>query len=895
MKRILNIISLSFVCFIAKAQTLPPTTGVGSVPSSKTDWYQGKYIQGMVIVENRDTLFTPRYSGTIVFWQHVGVDTAFWGWNGSSWNKVGSGGVDELSELLDVDVTGQQVGDVLSYNGTNYSFVPQGISPSATITWSVLAINTSAPVSPSSGDKYLVASPGTGFSPATVNQIAEWNGSAWVGSTAAVGDLLYDQATDINYKYTGSAWVALGKLDIHQGLDAYGVSLKIGSSDAQTVRLIYNGANRIVLGGTNGTTFSQLTGASTGIMGLSTTGVASNVQIGTGLLLSGGVLSSTVSGGITTADNGLTANTATNVRLGGTLIQNTTIDGSFTLLLSPSRTIISAADSISAIATNNVTVGSVGGTLSLLAPTVTAKSSALSTFGSATKTILHYETGVGDSVLMEFKATGAFLRGVTITTNSAYVPLQRNSSDGNLLPKLINLADGTNQVTGVLPIANGGTNNGSLAVTAGGVLYTDGSKVVNVGAGTSGQYLQSNGASAPTWVTASGAFWSLASGGTLTGANTITSNTVNGLIFNGAWTATADLDKYFVVTPSITGTATTSHIWEGLYVAPTFLSGANTQTSIAGVFDGTNLAANGKTGTLRWAMRVVANSNNSIHGINFVNSNSTNGALTNGAYIDIDNSGNFNIAPQNGTTTISSALVLTGTFQTNATASASGLVASSSGGLTTTQTELLFAGATTVASRMYSRASSSQVLAIGVSSSTMIIGTTQVQTAASGTHALLSSEVIKPPSVNVSGGATVTNTATLYVESGTVTGITPSNASYAFWVDAGAARLDGRLLTQKGADVASTNDLTLGADGNIFTITGTTQINAITTTGWESGARITLIFASTPTVKNNTAGGANTAVMLLAGGADFSATANDVLNLVYVSGTGFIETSRSVN
>lgn len=53
----------------------------------------------------------------------------------------------------------------------------------------------------------------------------------------------------------------------------------------------------------------------------------------------------------------------------------------------------------------------------------------------------------------------------------------------------------------VVPIAKGGTNNGSLAVTAGGVLYTDGSKVVNVGAGTSGQVLQSNAASPPTWNT----------------------------------------------------------------------------------------------------------------------------------------------------------------------------------------------------------------------------------------------------------------------------------------------------------------------------------------------------------------------------------------------------------
>ena len=57
-------------------------------------------------------------------------------------------------------------------------------------------------------------------------------------------------------------------------------------------------------------------------------------------------------------------------------------------------------------------------------------------------------------------------------------------------------------ITGSLGIANGGTNNGSLAVTAGGILYTDGTKFVNVGAGTSGQLLQSGGAGAPSWVAA---------------------------------------------------------------------------------------------------------------------------------------------------------------------------------------------------------------------------------------------------------------------------------------------------------------------------------------------------------------------------------------------------------
>lgn len=80
-------------------------------------------------------------------------------------------------------------------------------------------------------------------------------------------------------------------------------------------------------------------------------------------------------------------------------------------------------------------------------------------------------------------------------------------------------------VTGVLPIANGGTDNGSLAVTAGGVIYTDGTKLQNVGAGSSGNVLQSNGASAPTWVNNTPTFSSLSTNGVMfaNSATTITS------------------------------------------------------------------------------------------------------------------------------------------------------------------------------------------------------------------------------------------------------------------------------------------------------------------------------------------------------------------------------------
>lgn len=109
---------------------------------------------------------------------------------------------------------------------------------------------------------------------------------------------------------------------------------------------------------------------------------------------------------------------------------------------------------------------------------------------------------------------------------------------------------------------------------------------------------------------------------------------------------------------------------------------------------------------------------------------------------------------------------------------------------------------------------------------------------------------------------------------------------------------DGRVRGSQGADVASANDLTLGNDGNTFEITGTTQINAITTTGWANGNVVTLIFTSTPTVKDNTAGGANTAVILLAGSVDFAATADDTLTLVLseMGGTqAWREQSRSAN
>lgn len=103
-----------------------------------------------------------------------------------------------------------------------------------------------------------------------------------------------------------------------------------------------------------------------------------------------------------------------------------------------------------------------------------------------------------------------------------------------------------------------------------------------------------------------------------------------------------------------------------------------------------------------------------------------------------------------------------------------------------------------------------------------------------------------------------------------------------------------RFQTAAGVVVASANNLTLGGDGNMFHISGTTTINAITVANWQAGSEITLIFDGSLTVKNNTAGGGGTAVMKLAGAVDFAATADDELTLSY-DGIIFREKSRSVN
>jgi hypothetical protein len=89
----------------------------------------------------------------------------------------------------------------------------------------------------------------------------------------------------------------------------------------------------------------------------------------------------------------------------------------------------------------------------------------------------------------------------------------------------------------------------------------------------------------------------------------------------------------------------------------------------------------------------------------------------------------------------------------------------------------------------------------------------------------------------------------------------------------------------KGADVASASTIT--PTGNSFHVTGATTVTAISTTGLTAGTTLTLIFDASCTVQSG-------ALLMLQGGVNFSATADDVL-VLYYDGSKFREVTRSVN
>ena len=114
---------------------------------------------------------------------------------------------------------------------------------------------------------------------------------------------------------------------------------------------------------------------------------------------------------------------------------------------------------------------------------------------------------------------------------------------------------------------------------------------------------------------------------------------------------------------------------------------------------------------------------------------------------------------------VSSALTCTGILTTNGSnisAANFTVVGNTTAGTTGNNSQLLFSGASNMAYRVLERNSTTYTLPTGVAYAGHIIGEQPVTTFTSGSHPMISSLVIKPPTVT-NGGATTDTTATVYI------------------------------------------------------------------------------------------------------------------------------------
>ena len=95
-----------------------------------------------------------------------------------------------------------------------------------------------------------------------------------------------------------------------------------------------------------------------------------------------------------------------------------------------------------------------------------------------------------------------------------------------------------------------------------------------------------------------------------------------------------------------------------------------------------------------------------------------------------------------------------------------------------------------------------------------------------------------------------------------------------------------RFQYKQGTDIASANDITIGNNGNLFDITGTTQINRISPTGWQAGAGFKLQFDGVVTIKDAQATGGGYNTILCDNSTDIVTATGTIVEFLY-DGTAF--------
>ncbi len=192
---------------------------------------------------------------------------------------------------------------------------------------------------------------------------------------------------------------------------------------------------------------------------------------------------------------------------------------------------------------------------------------------------------------------------------------------------------------------------------------------------------------------------------------------------------------------------------------------------------------------------------------------------------------NFNISGSGtvgGTFSVSGYAQLSGGYGTSTSPQVSNWGVVGTGAGSTSVPQLQFGGSSAVNFRAAAAASAGATVAANNNYANTIIGSAPITTASSGTHAVLANLVVNPLGTVTSGGAGITNTATLYVNGASSAGTN----NYAIDSNSGTNYFGGNVGIGANATTVS-SALTLSPSAS--TSSGTTSIEQITPTISQSG------------------------------------------------------------
>ena len=136
--------------------------------------------------------------------------------------------------------------DTLTISGGNSVILPVYIQiDSSTInSYDVLNSQNTPPISPNTGDVYLVGTVPTGVWVGQAKDIAEWNGSAWVFTDGVQGDFLYNATNALTYIFRSGNWVQTTGIPALNNGNTISSGLRIGTNNARSLTFETNNVNR---------------------------------------------------------------------------------------------------------------------------------------------------------------------------------------------------------------------------------------------------------------------------------------------------------------------------------------------------------------------------------------------------------------------------------------------------------------------------------------------------------------------------------------------------------------------------------------------------------------------------------------------------------------------------